>query len=96
MSSLDLGTWTPEEISAAWIYWLEFVPPEKRGLFACGGAMFLCDIDLADDAVSWLEQVYLNSADAILKKWRYLYAQRPDFRTRYKPLFDYLAAQGAL
>jgi hypothetical protein len=97
-TALALDRWTPEEIAAAWHYWLwnGQVPVEKAQLFRCGAAMFLCDIGHTEAAVSWLDVTYRASADAILPKWRYLQANRPDFITRYAPLFDYLRSQGAL
>jgi hypothetical protein len=96
MATLDLGTWTPEEIAKAWWYWLDFVHPEKRALFACGESMFLCDIGEPEMAVERLEAVHSVNADVINPKWRYLKANRPDFRTRYAPLFAYLERAGAV
>jgi hypothetical protein len=95
-SALALDRWTKEEVADAWDYWIKVVPEEKRGLFLCGAAMFFCDIGEPMRGVGWLNLVYDEHEDAILKKWRYLWDNRPDFRVRYKPLFDYLAAQGAL
>jgi hypothetical protein len=95
-SALALSRWTPDEISAAWIHWLGMVPTEKKHLFECGAAMFLCDIGHPTRAVQLLGGTYRTNAAAILPKWRYLKDARPDFRIRYKPLFDYLAAQGDL
>jgi hypothetical protein len=96
MSSLDLGTWTPAEIGAAWYYWHKFVPAEKLDLFRCGLTMFVCDIGEPELAVSFLADIYADAPDAILPKWRYLWEKRADFRTRYAPLFCYLRDQGAL
>ena len=96
LASLDLATWTAEEIAQAWAYWRPYVAPEKRALFACGEAMFLCDVDRPNLAVAKLAAVFEDDAEAILPKWRYLKANRPDFLTRYAPLFDYLKSQGAL
>jgi hypothetical protein len=95
-SALALSRWTAKEIGEAWAYWLRFVPPEKVALFKCGAAMFLCDTGSAPAAVKWLQLTYEDHAEAILPKWRYLKINRPDFRVRYKPLFDYLESQGAL
>jgi hypothetical protein len=95
-SALALSRWTPEEIGGAWAYWLEFVPDEKKHLFECGAAMFLCDIGEEGRAVRLLGGTYRSNADTILPKWRYLKAKRPDFLVRYAPLFDYLESQGAL
>src|SRR5690349_18323981 len=43
-SALALDRWTPDEIGEAWDYWTGSVDLSKRALFACGAAMFLCDI----------------------------------------------------
>lgn len=95
-AALSLERWTSSEIGAAWYYWHKFVPPEKLDLFRCGAAMFNCDIGETELAVSFLADIYADAPDAILPKWRYLKANRPDFMTRYAPLFDYLESQGAL
>jgi hypothetical protein len=95
-AALSLDRWTPEEIGAAWSYWLwKGVPAEKAPLFECGISMFLCDIGHPEEAVLDLANVYGAHADAILPKWRYLKTARPDFLTRYRPLFAYLESQGA-
>jgi hypothetical protein len=91
---LDTGAWTFDEIADAWSYWLGLVPPEKAALFSCGAAMFLCDIGLPNEAVLWLAGVYQSHSVAIVKKWRYLKEMRPDFLTRYAPLFAYLESEG--
>jgi hypothetical protein len=93
LDALALGKWTPAEIGEAWLYWQQVVPTEKLALFDCGAAMFLCDLGWPDAGVEWLRLRYEASADAIMKKWRYLKDARPDFVTRYKPLFDYLNEQ---
>jgi hypothetical protein len=72
------------------------VPQEKRGLFACGAAMFLCDISRPVEATKLLYRIWADQREEIVAKWRYLWKERSDFRTRYAPLFDYLKAQGAL
>lgn len=95
-AAFDLGTWTVDETTEAWNYWLRVVPSEKVGLFKCGRAMFLCDVGLPEKAGDALFDIYHLHADAILPKWRYLKEQRPDFLTRYAPLFEYLEGQGAL
>jgi hypothetical protein len=95
-TAFDLGTWTVESISAAWSYWQRFVAEEKRPLFRCGAALFMCDIGEPEEAVDWLRKMYPNDAEHIVKKWRYLKEQRPDFLIRYAPLFEYLGSQGAL
>jgi hypothetical protein len=95
-AALALSRWTPDEIADAWDYWRKVVPSQKQGLFSCGALMFLCDIGHADLAVPSLRFLYEHDADAILPKWRYLKANRPDFLVRYKPLFAYMEEQGAL
>lgn len=92
--ALALNRWTDRETREAWNYWLSFVLPEKQPLFACGQAMFLCDIGKPDQAAELLGRIYECGADAILPKWRYLRDARPDFLTRYAPLFAYLERQG--
>lgn len=94
-AALALSRWTPEEIEEAWDYWAQFVPDEKLALFDCGAAMFLCDLGHSS-AVDHLAWIYGRASDEIVAKWRYLKANRPDFLTRYRPLFDYLESQGAL
>lgn len=96
MAAFDLGTWTAREVREAWNYWISFVPVEKQALFACGHVMFLCDISCADQAVELLGRICERDASAILPKWRYLKDARPDFLTRYAPLFEYLGNQGAI
>jgi hypothetical protein len=94
LAAFDLGTWTAQEIREAWNYWLPFVPAEKMALFACGQTMFLCDIGLPEQAVELLGRIYESDAGEIIGKWCYLKANRPDFRTRYAPLFAYLENAG--
>lgn len=86
--SLALNRWTPNEISDAWTYWADFVPAEKLGLFGCGAAMFMCDIGKKAEGVAALKAVKANFADQIADKWQYLRRARPDFLTRYAPLFE--------
>ena len=93
--ALSLDLWSVNEIAKAWDYWLEVVPAEKSALFSCGAAMFLCDIGKPRQAVAHLANVYRDGAKAILSKWQYLKRGRPDFVSRYQPLFEYLARQGA-
>lgn len=89
-----LGKWTAGETAEAWAYWLEKVHPAKREVFRCGRAMFLCDIGESGEAIEVLKQVVETRDKAVLKKWRYLHARRPDFLTRYAPLFQYLESRG--
>jgi hypothetical protein len=95
-AALSLDRWTPNEVIKAWLYWRDYVPVEKAALFRCGMSMFMCDIGDQDQAVTMLAGNYGCAAEAILPKWRYLAANRPDFLTRYAPLFGYLRSQGAL
>jgi hypothetical protein len=94
LEALALSKWDANDIRLAWSYWLNLVPSEKASLFRCGAAMFLCDIGFRDEAVDVLAATYQVNADAIVKKWRYLREARPDFLTRYAPLFAYLEKQG--
>jgi hypothetical protein len=96
MAALDLGSWTFDEVMDAWKYWMPFVAPEKAALFSCGMALMLCDIGLPNEALLSLMAVHTTSADAIVKKWKYLKSKRPDLVVRYHPLFAYLESQGAI
>lgn len=89
-AALSLDLWKATDIERAWQYWLEVMPREKAALFQCGRAMFLCDTGHKVEAVSVLQRVVADDADAILPKWRYLQRQRLDFVGRYQPLFDSL------
>lgn len=94
--ALSLERWTVDEIDQAWAYWLDgYVPAEKASLFRCGAAMFMCDIGKPLDGVIALSKVLRDDADAVVPKWRYLHQVRPDFVTRYAPLFRTLADFGA-
>jgi predicted O-methyltransferase YrrM len=95
-SALALSRWTPEEIMRAWAYWAEVVAPEKTELFYCGETMFLCDIGEPALAVHRLGKIMARNDPSVVKKWRYLKEARPDFLTRYAPLFAYLEGQGAI
>jgi hypothetical protein len=86
--------WTPEEISRAWDYWLERVAKPKADTFKCGRALFLCDLGHHELAVEALADAISRNDRPALKKWRYLRERRPDFLTRYRPLFAYLEKQG--
>lgn len=95
--ALAVSRWTPSEIYAAWDFWLEgWVQPQKADLFNCGRAMFLCDIGEDELAVEVLDRVYRTGSAAIVPKWQYLQRQRDNMVARYRPLFAYLEAQGAL
>jgi hypothetical protein len=92
LDALALGKWTPDEIEDAWTYWTHHVPTEKLALFRCGRAMFLCDTGHSQEAIRAIDGVC--DIDSVVKKWRYLREARPDFLTRYAPLFQYLERQG--
>jgi hypothetical protein len=96
--ALALSKWTPEEIDEAWLYWSEFIPQEKALLFDCGAAMFLCDLGKSEQAVNLLTatewEAMRRNHPQVRGKWRYLREARPDFVTRYAPLFQYLESQG--
>jgi hypothetical protein len=92
--ALALSQWTFDEVVDAWSYWLAFVAPQKAAVFSCGAAMMLCDMGLPNEAVVWLAGILETGDKAALKKWRYLREYRPDFVTRYAPLFQYLESRG--
>jgi hypothetical protein len=94
--SLATSRWTFDEIMDAWSYWAEAAPAEKAALFSCGATMFMCDVGFPAEAVLMLAGVYGAHGPAIIKKWKYLKEARPDFLTRYHPLFAYLGSCGAL
>jgi hypothetical protein len=93
-NALSLMAWSPDDVVKAWAYWLQVIPHEKAHLFECGAAMFLCDIGHPELGARLLSATYESNATAIVKKWRYLREARPDFLTRYAPLFEYLEHQG--
>lgn len=91
-AALALSEWTPEEIAEAYDYWIEGkVRPEKRDVFRCGQAMFLCDIGHVDEAVEVLKEIWARQDRAVVKKWRYLAKARLDFVKRYAALFKLTA-----
>jgi hypothetical protein len=91
--ALALHRWTPADICVAWLYWADGrVPVEKLDLFNCGAAMFMCDIGHGDRAVELLRDIKAGEPADVAKKWAYLRENRPDFVTRYAPLFELMAA----
>lgn len=99
IEALSLRRWSPYDMAGAWSRMLAtMIPVEKASLFACGRAMFLCDIGQRNAAVKALSIVLADydGDEAVIAKWRYLHKGRPDFRKRYKPLFDLLAERGLL
>lgn len=93
LDTLALDKWTPAEIREAWTYWAEFVPAEKLDLFECGAAMFLVDTGHEAEAVATLRAA--PKTDAVIKKWAYLQANRPDFVRRYAALFEVMEPEVA-
>ena len=91
-----LGGWRTEEVLRAWTYWLDFVPEEKRLLFRCGAALFVCDLGDAGLGVDLLRDIVDTDAEAVMPKWKYLHDGRLDLVKRYRPLFDFLAERGLL
>lgn len=92
--ALAVNSWTPNEIAAAYDYWLKLVPAPKADTFRSGRAMFLCDIGEASLAAEALADAVSRGDKPAIKKWLYLKAGRPDFVVRYAPLFAYLERQG--
>ena len=89
LDHLSLDNWTPNEVAQAWNYWLaDYVPEEKKALFRCGAAMFLCDLGYRSDAIAHLKAA--GTPSEVVKKWRYLRERRPDFVKRYAVLFEHL------
>lgn len=96
IDALSLDRWTDDQVMAAWDYWRPMIPPEKAELFLCGAAMFFCDLGDPSGACELLQAVCARNVPAVAKKWRYLKERRPDFLTRYAPLFAYLGSRGAV
>lgn len=94
--TLSLQRWTADEVFSAWDYWLGHVHPDKRALFRCGAAMFLCDIGEKQESVNALSVVLSQWAGEVLPKWQYLHRVRKDMVTRYQPLFDLIEREGAI
>lgn len=88
--ALALQTWRPEEIGQAWDYWLKLVDERKADTFRCGRAMFLCDIGHPELAVEALAEALSRGDRPAIRKWEYLRNARPDFLSRYAPLFAFL------
>lgn len=91
--ALALRRWTADEVEASWDAWAERLPAPMRPRFACGAALFLCDLGAVDRAQARLRAIVDAFPDEVLPKWRYLQADRADFmRRRYQPLLDVLPA----
>jgi hypothetical protein len=87
-SALALQRWSPNEVEAAWDAWGERLPLAMRPRFACGAAMFLCDLGAPHRATRRLETIIAAHGDAVLPKWRYLLEERASLMQRYQPLAE--------
>lgn len=91
-SALALTSWTPDEVEASWDRWTEQLPEPMRPRFACGAAMFLCDLGAHDRARARLRQIVNRHPEDVLPKWRYLLEERGSLMRRYEPLIDLVTA----
>lgn len=89
-AALALNSWRADEIESAWDQWGERLPEPMRPRFACGAAMFLCDIGATDRALKRLAAIVAAHPDEVLPKWKYLREERAALMTRYRPLFEVL------
>lgn len=87
-AALALNRWTPDEVEARWDQWSDRLPEPMRPRFACGAAMFLCDLGAVDRAKRRLSAIVEQHPDEVLPKWRYLIAERASLMTRYRPLVE--------
>lgn len=87
-AALTLSRWTPDQVEAAWDQWSERLPEPMRPRFACGAAMFLCDLGAVDRAKARLSAIFEKHPDEVLPKWRYLITERASLMTRYRPLVE--------
>jgi hypothetical protein len=89
--ALAIRRWRPEEVEAAWDAWGARLPEPMRPRFACGAAMFLCDLGAVDRAQRRLQAVIAAHREAVLPKWRYLVEERAALMQRYQPLVELVA-----
>jgi hypothetical protein len=87
-SELALSAWTPDEVERAWESAGQRLPKAMRPRFACGAAMFLCDLGHHGRAQSYLESIVRAHPDEVLPKWRYLIEERESLMRRYGPLAE--------
>lgn len=87
-SALDLRSWTPAEVEAEWDAWEPRLPEPMRPRFACGAAMFLCELGAVDRARHRLSAIVKAHGDEVLPKWRYLITERASLMQRYQPLVE--------
>jgi hypothetical protein len=91
-SALALEQWTADEVEAAWSDWDARLPEPMRPRFACGAAMFLCDLGAVDRARRHLAAVVTAHPGEVLPKWRYLITERARLMERYRPLVEVVKA----
>lgn len=89
-SALAINRWAPDEVEAAWDAWAARLPEPMRPRFACGAAMFLCDLGAVDRAQKRLKAIIAAHPDEVLPKWRYLVEERSGLMDRYRPLVEVL------
>lgn len=89
--ALALHRWTPDAIERAWDRWAERLPAPMRPRFACGAAMFLCDIGAVERAKKRMAAIVTDHPGDVLPKWRYLIAERARLMQRYQPLVEVVA-----
>lgn len=87
-AALALRRWTPDKVESAWDAWSVRLPEPMRPRFACGAAMFLCDLGHASRAKRRLTATIEAHGDEVLPKWRYLLAERAHLMQRYQPLVE--------
>lgn len=90
-SALAVRRWTPDAVETAWAVWGARLPAPMQPRFACGAAMFLCDLGATDRAQRHLRSVIARDPEAVLPKWRYLIAERANLMQRYRPLVEEVA-----
>lgn len=87
-SALETKGWTAEDIESAWDGWAERLPKAMRPRFACGAALFLCDIGETKKGAQRLAAIIEQYPSEVLPKWRYLITERSALMQRYRPLVD--------
>jgi hypothetical protein len=92
--ALALKAWTPKEVEARWAEWEARLPEALRPRFACGAALFLCDIGAGDRGAAVLRSVLERKDAYVLPKWRYLLNERKALMLRYAPLVKVIEACG--
>lgn len=87
-AALALKRWTTKAVEAAWDAWDARLPAAMRPRFACGAALFLCDLGATGLAARRLAAIVDAHPDEVLPKWRYLIAERAKLMQRYQPLVE--------